>query len=92
MCMYHKYISYRYCKSKFDLWFIPPYSCEFNSIETYWAVAKRAFKKANLVHRFTIKTREEFLNSVRNSLQISTKIHHNLCNANRDYLHKILTS
>ena len=35
----------KYVEPKFDFWFMPAYSCEFNSIETYWAVAKQAYRK-----------------------------------------------
>jgi len=45
-----------YCQDKLELVFQPTYSCEFNSIETYWAYAKRRYKKQNLEERYRCHT------------------------------------
>ena len=47
---------------------IPPHSCDFNSIERVWSVAKSYFEKLLLQHKEEIKTKDDFSKFVLASL------------------------
>ena len=69
---------------------MPPYSCEFNSIETIWAVAKANFAKLCLVNAQPM-TRSRFEQLVLQSLTMisPTKVN-NIYTHNRKHIAKML--
>lgn len=79
-----------YCRGKMELVYITTYSCQFNSIETYWAYAKRRFKKINFNMKGNYKDGKEFNKKVKESLEISKEQHHNICAENRHFIEKII--
>ena len=69
--------------------FIPPHSCDFNSIEKVWNLIKSHFR--NLVQEKPLESREDFLKMVDQSIKtVTPSMQKRFATANRGFIYNQL--